>query len=199
MASIPRSPGDEASGRDEAAAHALFVRLDATYRGQVLRFFRARGFSAQDALDLTQDVFVRVFKNIDNLRAEEATRAWILKITANVWKNEVRRLRADKRDRIVVSLDSSGTSSDPGEFETLEVEDRDAPASLDDLVTAETVASVRSALGELPSQMRRCLMLFTHGGRKYKEISALLGIKIDTVKSHIHQGRQKLKDRLRSH
>ncbi len=198
MASIPLSPGDGTPRGDEAAANALFDRLVSTYYPWVLGFLRGRGFPPEDALDLTQDVFVRALKNIGSLRSEGAARSWILEIATNVWKNELRRRGADMRDRVVISLDSPGGPSETGEAESLQVKDLGAVDPLAELVSADGRATVRAALRELPPQMRRCLMLFTHGGRKYKEIADVMQIKIDTVKSHIHQGRQKLKDRLRS-
>lgn len=160
------------------------------FHGRVHRFFRSRGFGEDEALDLTQETFVRVFQSMDELRSRESLDAWILKIAANVWKNALRFRKAGKRDARVVSLESPETEGEEARVAALEEEH--APNPLEELLTAERQGAVDKCLDTLPPRMRRCLVLHVYQERKYQEIADLLEISIQSVKSHIHQAKEKL-------
>ena len=64
------------------------------------------------------------------------------------------------------------------------------------MLASERLAKVTEALGQLPTQMRRCAQLRIVEDRSYAEISAIIGISINTVKAHLHQAKKTLKDKL---
>lgn len=158
-------------------------------------FFRRKGFSDEEGKDLTQDVFLRVFKAIDRFRRDSSFEWWLKGIAESSFKNELRRRRAEKRDGIEQSLDvptSDENSSSLGESlrsSTL--------SALDEAMAREQVIALRAALKELPDQMRLCCVLRYEKGYKYQEISDLMKISIETVKAHLFQGRKRLTAKLR--
>jgi len=178
-------------------SHPLFERLLERYQSPVLFFFRNRGFSFQDSLDLTQDTFVRVFTNIDRLRSEEAAGSWVKTIATNVWKNRLRHLSAQKRAAQETSLETlMEETTEPRPAEELPVGGSRPGNPLTETLGREQLDRTREAIRRLPPKQQRCLRLSITQGLKYPEIAALLGISVQTVKSHIHQGRKRLKELL---
>ncbi len=169
--------------------HKLFVR----YRPGVHRFFTHQGFSSDEARALAQDVFVRVSQNIGNLRSEAAADAWVRRITANVWKNELRRRGAIKRDVKEVSLGAEGEPGNEAADHALPVGAAPAPNPLEQALVSEELAAARACLDELAPKMRQCLWLYVFQDRHYREIADLLHVSIETVKSHVHEARQQVK------
>lgn len=163
------------------------------YQEWIFKFFLGRGFSREDAEDLKQDAFVRVFSNMDDLRSEQAATVWIQRVTASIWKNEIRRKHARKRTAIEVSLDAAATVDGTP---TLEIKDPSVLLPDEKVLSREQAELVREEVAALPDQMRRCLEAYEVNGLKYREIAVDLGIEINTVKSHIFQARRKLKERL---
>jgi RNA polymerase sigma-70 factor, ECF subfamily len=176
-------------GRDERRASELFERH---YRS-VYRYFRRGGYSDQDARDLTQETFIRVFQHMEQLREDAAAVAWLFKIASHVRDNDRRFRRAARRAGIDVPVDAAPAGArDVLEAEILE---RHQPSTdaLTALLHDEQIAITRQCLGELPPRMRHCLLRYADDHRRYKEIAEELGITIDGVKSHIHQARARLK------
>lgn len=169
--------------------HRIFFR-------PVLASFRRRGFTLEEARDLTQDVFLRVFKRIATFQEKSRFERWLFRIVANIWKNELRRRDAEKRDGFEQSLDEEPDSDDPrGRVSEL----ADSKPLAPDLMQArERQELLREALQALPTQMRRVCELRFVQDRKYQEIADLLGVSIETIKAHLHQARKRLTERLGS-
>jgi RNA polymerase sigma factor (sigma-70 family) len=124
------------------------------------------------------------------LRSRSALDSWILKIAANVWKNEIRYRQAAKRRAVEVSLDDPEADDEAMELAALGT--KSVPSALDRVLASERLAAVERCFDALPPGMRRCLVLHVFQDRKYQEIADLLQISIQSVKSHIHQARQNL-------
>lgn len=160
------------------------------HRPRVLSYFARKGFSPEENQDLTQETFFRVFNAIDTFRRESRFEWWMFEIADSVYKNELRRRSADKRDGIELSLDvpvSEEAPAGPGLF----LAARD-PSPEEDVVRRERVARMRAALRDLPPQMRLCCVLRFERDLKYHEIATVMNISIETVKAHLHQARKKL-------
>jgi RNA polymerase sigma-70 factor (ECF subfamily) len=161
---------------------------------RLCHFFRSRGFSEDETDDLTQDTLVRVIKNMDKLRTPASIEAWILRVAANVWKNELRFRQAKKRKATELSLDAP-LEGGPDLLEAAAVRNSlRPPDSLEQLLAADELAATLDCLEQLPPGMRRCLVLHVFGSRQYREISDLLKLSIESVKSHIHQARHRLEE-----
>lgn len=175
-----------------------FRRLFDRYGRAVYAFFANRGFSREESLDLTQETFLRVYKSIGGFRGEVEFKSWLLRIAANLWKNEVRRRSADKRDAIEVSLedDAAGAARAAAGAGRLAAT---RPDPLDEALAAERVRVVHALVRQLPPQMRRCVLLRIGQELKYQEIAGVMQLSIDTVKSQLAQARQRLKSELDRH
>ncbi len=180
---------------DSHARDERFRRIFRRYHQPVRVFFSNRGFGSEECLDLTQETFLRVFKSMETLRREAMLESWLLRIAANVWKNELRRRSAEKRDGKETSLDSGPHGSRPAEMAGTTV-DAGSLRPLDKLLVKEQAALLRQALNVLPAQMRRCVLMRVDQELKYREIAAVMQLSIETVKSQIHQARQRLRSEL---
>jgi RNA polymerase sigma-70 factor, ECF subfamily len=155
------------------------------YYRPVVSFFLKRGFSSEESRDLAQETFLRVFNKWDSFRGDSSVETWLFQIAANLYKNELRSLQAQKRDAQVMSLDA--VVVEPGS------EERDP---LREVLAEEGVGLLRAALDDLPPQMRQAVFLRVDGDLKYREIAEVMHVSIETVKAHLYQARQQLRDRL---
>ena len=160
------------------------------YYSRVLGFVRRRGLP-DPAEDLTQDTFLQVFQEIRSFRGQSSFESWLFAIAANVCRNERRRRGREKRDAPEIPLDVGDEPDAP----RLEIAAEQAAPDQDAFERERRVALNRATL-KLPPQMRYCLALRLDRGLKYREIAVLLKISIDTVKAHLFQARQRLKDEL---
>lgn len=184
-----------ARARTGAPVEEEFRQLFDRYHRAVYAFFANRGFSREESLDLTQETFLRVYKGIEGFRGDVELKSWLLRIAANLWKNELRRRSAEKRDAVEVPLERTAGQAAPSVREPA-VPPAPSPGPLDDVLAAEQVRVVRRLLGELPPQMRRCMLLRIDGELKYREIAEVMQLSIDTVKSQLGQARERLRSEL---
>lgn len=144
----------------------------------------------EEARDLSQDVFLQVFRTLDRFRGQSALRTWIYRIAVNLARNRQRwwrrRFRADQ-----VSLDAH-IEQHGDEVLT----DESAGPELA-LRRKELAAHVWDALADLPFEQRTAIVLREIDGLSYEEIAFSLGIAIGTVKSRLTRAREALRDRLR--
>jgi RNA polymerase sigma-70 factor (ECF subfamily) len=171
----------------------VFRQIFEQYRLAVFRFFKRRGCARQQAEDLAQDTFLRVYKNLEDFRRESRFATWLFQIAVNVYRNMVRDQCAQKRDAPESSLDSA---EDISWNLAISLTDDEQPQPLVYLLTEEKRRLLREAIQELPPQMRRCVLMRVEGGMKYRDIADVLGISVDTVKAHLFQAKQKLKAKL---
>jgi RNA polymerase sigma factor (sigma-70 family) len=169
-------------------------QLSELHYQKIIRFFRRKGFSPEESGDLTQDVFSRVFKAIDTFRRESPFEGWLFEIATNTFRNELRRRGAEKRD--AVELPINVAYKDEGAWAQIVEPVSEELSALDSMIERERRATLRSALRELPIQMRTCCVLRYERGMKYQEIATVMKISIETVKAHLHQARKKLTKKL---
>lgn len=174
-----------------------FEKLFHRFRSAVRNFFSRKGFTPEDCRDLTQDVFFRVFKGIGTFRHESRFERWLWEVATNIYLNEVRRRKTEKRDAIEQPLDHPGTDTESGSPQVIAIP-ADELSPEEDVILQERLEALRSALHELPDQMRRACLLRYEKGLKYQEIAHLMNISIETVKAHLHQARKRLAGRLGS-
>ncbi|HZF09096.1 MAG TPA: RNA polymerase sigma factor [Thermoanaerobaculia bacterium] len=172
--------------REESAA-----ALHALLHPRVERFFRRRGFSTEESRDLTQDVFLRVYTGIEGFAGQSSFETWWQAIALNVYKNEIRRRKAAKRDKVEKSIDDR----DPGDDHPFDLEEV-APNPLDRLIDKERHQRVWALVETMPEQMQICFRLRYDHDYKYREIADLMKITVQTVKAHLHQARERLKKQL---
>jgi RNA polymerase sigma-70 factor (ECF subfamily) len=116
----------------------------------------------------------------------------------NVYLNEMERRQAKKRIATHVPLEEVVSQAPDLGFEAAPFTDPQ-PSPMEALLEKEKLDRLREALQELPEQMRRCVQLRVMKGVSQQEIAAIIGISVNTVKSHLHQAQRILKEKLRQH
>ncbi len=143
-----------------------------------------------EALDLSQEVFLRVFRTIHSFRGQSALRTWIYRIVVNQARNRQRWWRRRHRAQ-QVSLDEH--IRDHGEFP--ERSDGGSPDRM--LDRKELAGRIHTALDRLPFDQKTALVLREIDGLSYEEIGFSLGIAVGTVKSRLARARESLRAQLR--
>ncbi|SDE40630.1 RNA polymerase sigma-70 factor, ECF subfamily [Rhodococcus tukisamuensis] len=136
--------------------------------------------NAQDAEDLTQDTFIRVFRSLSNYQAG-TFEGWLHRITTNLFLDMVRRRNRIKMEAL------------PEDYERVP-SDRPNPEEI--YHDARLDPDLQDALDSLAPEFRAAVVLCDIEGLSYEEIGATLGVKLGTVRSRIHRGRQALRDHL---
>jgi RNA polymerase sigma-70 factor (ECF subfamily) len=143
-----------------------------------------------EALDLSQEVFLRVFRTIHTFRGHAALRTWIYRIVINQARNRQRWWRRRHRAQ-QVSLDEH--IRDHGELP-----EHNNGGSPDRLLGQKLLADrIREALDRLPFDQKTALVLREIDGLSYEEIGFSLGIAVGTVKSRLARAREALRGELR--
>ena len=142
-----------------------------------------------EAMDVSQEVFLRVFRTINRFRGQSSLKTWIYRIAVNQARNRHRfwrrRHRADQ-----VSLDQHVAAH--GEFVSAGEARPDRM-----LARKELAAKLQSALDHLPFDQRTAIVLREVDGLSYDEIAYSLGVAVGTVKSRLTRARQALRHELR--
>jgi RNA polymerase sigma-70 factor (ECF subfamily) len=173
---------------------ANFHRLFKLYCAPVQRFFRRKGLSPEDCGDLTQETFLSVYKGLSELRQEEQFESWLFSIALNLRRNWVDKQTAKKRKVILLSLDQETETGELPHF-AVNLADQRADA-LTVAIEKEKLEQFRAALEQLSEKMARCVQLRVIHDLTNQEIADMLGVSVNTVKAHLHQAREKLREKL---
>jgi RNA polymerase sigma-70 factor, ECF subfamily len=136
--------------------------------------------NAQDAEDLTQDTFIRVFRSLASYQPG-TFEGWLHRITTNLFLDMVRRRQRIRFDAL------------PDDTEKLA---GSAPSPEQVYVDTHLDPQIQAALAALQPEFRAAVVLCDIEGLTYEEIAATLGIKLGTVRSRIHRGRVQLREAL---
>src|SRR5262245_56813996 len=172
------------SGRTEA-----FGVLVERYQRRLYPTIRRLVGSAEDAEDILQDAFFRAFEKLDQFQGESSFYTWVYRIAVNLALSGQRRrrvrsvFRLTRQGPIGRGLQAADESVDTDPTEPLE--------------RAERERIVEAALDRLGPEHRAVVVLKEFDGRRYVEISAILGILVGTVRSRLHRARCELRDCLR--
>ncbi len=134
-----------------------------------------------DAEDLTQEVFVRVFRSLANFKPGTLD-GWLHRITTNLFLDQARRKSRIRFDALGEDAETRLPGKDPGPERLFEYNNLDI--------------DVQAALEALPPDFRAAVVLCDLEGLSYDEVAAALGIKLGTVRSRIHRGRTMLRESL---
>jgi len=175
--------------RCAAGDEMAFAELVSQHQRMVVQLAMNLLGDREEALDLAQDVFIRVFRTIARFRGQSAIRTWIYRIAVNQARNRHRfwrrRHRADQ-----VSLDAHVAQH--GDFESSAESGPDRV-----LAQKELAARLNHALLALPFDQRTAIVLREIDGMSYDEIAFSLGVAVGTVKSRLTRARQTLRLELR--
>jgi len=134
-----------------------------------------------DAEDLTQEVFVRVFRSLSSY-TPGTFEGWLHRITTNLFLDSARRKQRIRFEGLADEMAHRLAGSEPTPAQAFD------DSHLDD--------DVQAALKALPPEYRAAVVLCDIEGFSYEEIAATLGVKLGTVRSRIHRGRAQLRSAL---
>jgi RNA polymerase sigma factor (sigma-70 family) len=179
----PPDPGLAVSAGVTGAPHWVAPTWDEVVRehsGRVYRLAYRLSGNPQDAEDLTQDTFIRVFRSLANF-SPGTFEGWLHRITTNLFLDMVRRRQRIRFDTLPEDTERlSGTAPSPEQV----------------YVDTHLDPQIQAALDALPPDFRVAVVLCDIEGLTYEEIGATLGIKLGTVRSRIHRGRVQLREAL---
>lgn len=162
-------------GRQEGFARLLLAYQERVYR-------RAYSFvhNRDDALDLTQDVFLKVIRTVGSFVPGRPLWPWLRRITTNVCLNFL-------RDRpALLSLDGPDSMPEPAGGED----------PLDAAVSAWSWSQLQAAMGRLPPLLRMAVVLRHQEGLSYEEVASAMEVPLGTVKTYLFRARRFLRTEL---
>jgi RNA polymerase sigma-70 factor (ECF subfamily) len=174
--------------RCRAGDDAACAELVATHQRMVFTLALHLLSDRDEALDLSQEVFLRVFRTLGSFRGQSALRTWIYRIVVNQARNRQRWWRRRRRSD-QVSLDEHLQHCGDLESKTDVLPDRL-------LASKEAASKIWAALDHLPFDQRTALILREVDGLRYEEIAFSLGVAVGTVKSRLTRARQALRAEL---
>jgi RNA polymerase sigma-70 factor (ECF subfamily) len=171
-------------GRNEA-----FNLLVGRYKDQLMNFVYRYLGNYDEADDVVQETFVRLYRNKDSYKPVAKFSTWLYTIATNLAKTQYRR----RKRRVMVSLTRQRG------------EDRDSMIDLPDIsYAADKVADsslqqeiIQKALNAIPEKYREIVIFSDIQEMSYEEISEMTGVNIGTVKSRLNRGRTKLQELLK--
>jgi RNA polymerase sigma-70 factor (ECF subfamily) len=150
-------------------------------------------YDYEDAMEVAQDAFVRIYRSVDNFRWECEFTTWLHQIVVNLARNKYRWWKRRGR-QASVSLDNPVKTSD-GEMPLQIADNADTPDV--QAVKTEFVELLRRRMDELPDNFREVLLLRNVDNLRYEQIADVLNCSIGTVKSRIARAREMLRESMK--
>jgi RNA polymerase sigma-70 factor (ECF subfamily) len=166
---------------DERAYRALLVKYERAVYNVCYKMVRDR----EEARDLSQEAFMKVFAMLDRYNPDYAFSNWLLKITSNLCIDAMRKRRVD-----TLPMDEPVQSS-KGEFERQYPSRDDTPDQV--LAKKEQMSMLSRAIDNLPAHYRIMIVLRHQEHLSYEDIAQVLSLPLGTVKARIHRAREMLK------
>lgn len=172
------------AGKD---AESSFKYLFERYYHPLQRFFARKGFAPEDTLDLTQETLLGIYRGVRDFRHEARFETWLYRVATTTYLKRLRTGSTVKRSGIETSFDDMSPAQEPP-----------APAEdqLENALDDERRRAMREAIEELPEKMRQALTLRIYHELSYREIATVMKLKINTVKAHLFQAKEKLRSKL---
>ena len=157
---------------------AAFERIYERYHRRTYSLCLRMTSSQTEAEDLTQEVFIQLFRKIGSFRGDSAFSTWLHRLTVNQVLMHFRR-RSVKNER----------TSDDGEMPEQTVR---GTADPNRMAVVDRIA-LKNAIAELPNGYRNVFILHDVEGFEHEEVARLMGISVGTSKSQLHKARLKLR------
>lgn len=162
-----------------------FEQLVRTYQTPIYNLCLRMTGNPEDAADLSQEAFVKAWRNLGSFQFESAFSTWLYRLASNTCLDFLRSLK--RRPQVSLTVED-----DDGEAQTLDVPDP-APTPEEAAITKEEHALLAQAMQALDEQQRQILTLRVVNELSYAEIAEVMGIKEGTVKSRLARTRDALR------
>jgi len=203
QAKQPMRNADDASptdgqlvGRAVDGDRKAFDELIVRYQRQAVAVSYRLLSNSQDALEVTQDAFLKAFTSLETLQKPEAFGGWLMRIVSNLSLN----FRRGRKNKQQLPLDDLLGTSEPS---TSAGSGSDWMAQSGDpvrrLESQEMGRKLQEALSQLPEKQRLAIVMFTIEEMPQKQVAEALECSVEAVKWHVFQGRKKLKEILKEH
>lgn len=167
---------------DEAA----FEKLVLAHQKHVYSLALKLTGSAEDAMDASQDAFLKAFQNLRSFRGESRVSVWLYRLTYNASMDILKKAR--RGTLVPLPSDEEGAE--------LEIPDP-SPTPDEEVQRRDELREVREALGQLDEDKRRILLMREYNGMSYQDIAEALGLEEGTVKSRLARARAALAEILK--
>jgi RNA polymerase sigma-70 factor, ECF subfamily len=166
-----------------------FNELVQEYEKRVFNFAYHMSGNYDDAHDVAQEAFIRVFNSVSTFRGDANFTTWLYRIVTNVYLDERKRQKSHMHTSLEEYIELEENTV------TRQVED---PGPTPDCVveTGERDALLRGAIQELPEYQRMMVVLYHTQSKSYEEIAQIMKLPIGTVKSRLNRARLALKEKL---
>lgn len=171
----------------QAGSDSAFDYLVTYYHSSVYNLVYGILSDAADAADVTQEVFLRVFRGIRGFRRSSSLKTWLYRVSVRQALNHRRWCWRHHRQQVSIDADAEENGS------LHELENGEA-TPFEQCATHEMQINVRRALAEVPPVFRSAVILRDLEGLSYEEVAEILEVSVGTVKSRILRGRRMLKE-----
>jgi len=178
-----------------AGSEDAFAWLIARFHQPIYSLLARTVQDRADAADLTQEVFVKIFRGIGKFHGESSLRTWIYRIALHEASNRRRWWARHRQQEVPIEQElTEGDSGTPVLLKEMLVDPAESPFEM--AVHEETRARVEAALRKVPEPFRSTLILRDIEGFVYEEVAEIQGVNLGTVKSRLVRGRACLKAQL---
>jgi len=175
-----------------AGSEEAFSWLIARFHQPIYSLLARTVHDRADAADLTQEVFVKVFRGVGSFHGESSLRTWIYRIALHEASNQRRWWMRHKQQEVPIEQEMLDSESGPAvRLKDMLVDPSESPYEI--AVHAESRARVEEALNQVPEPFRTTLILRDIEGFVYEEVAEMQGVNLGTVKSRLVRGRAFLK------
>lgn len=179
--------------RDACEGDISFEQLFERYSSMVFSLVCRLLGDREEALDVSQEVFLTIYKKLDSFRGESSLKTWIYSIAAHRAANRFRWWNRLRR-RGTVSLEEHLSQKPDQDYSISLKSDIQSPEEA--LILKEEHEQITQMLQELPLPQRMAVVMRDIEGMTYEEIAESMKVSLGTVKSRIARGREMLKSRL---
>ncbi len=174
---------------------SAFDSIVERYKLPIFNFIYRYIMDYENAEDLTQEVFLRVYKNIKNYRPEKSQfRTWIYRIASNLCKNELR----NRKRRAKIFIEDVNFEYE-GEQDIMQNVQSDSESMLHRLENYELKKIISRNISSLPEKYRVVLILRDIQNLPYEEISKIIDKPVGTVKSRLNRARLMLREKMQNY
>lgn len=180
-----------------AGSEEAFAWLIATYHQRIYSVIARTIPAGSDAADVTQEVFIKVFRSISSFHGDASLRTWIYRIALHEALNQRRWWSRHRKQEITIEAETGHTGENevhPLRIKDMLADEHESPFEF--AAHREMREKIEAGLRKIPEAFRAVVVLRDLEGFTYEEIAEILNVNLGTVKSRLMRGRAHLKEQL---